>query len=325
MAIQQNKDGSFSRWDNDKSEIKRSLSLREKATIKNTSGKAIILPGDGGFEFCELANVGFTNPALMYGFEKDFQVYQNLKQKYPEHQMYKGLIQDKLLRVFGYNEVSYLHLDYMEALNTGTGIGASKGNIFFKSYNNANIKFKDVFADGARLRITACAKPRGNAAYPELWTRTIAYYWFLYAAFYHEIDLYDEVSDIIENYFEEIESLNASSLNNLRSNTQVNESYAHISFAMFLFMHFAMPIEIQRSQLLNVSTYDIVEYINLISKCNYAQSITNIDSEFYKRTDTSLSSPMFSGWCDVGGGQMAMPQFLTNLSEYIIGQQTECT
>lgn len=326
MAIQQNKDGSFSRWDNNTSEIKRSISLKEKSTIKDTSGTCIILPGEGGFEFDELAKVGFNQPHLMYGFEKDATRSKQLRAKFPQHKIRTGLIQDNILRIFDNHAVSYLHLDYEQALITGTGGMNSYGNIFFKPDPNSNIKFSEIFANDARLRITSCAKARGNPMGAALWVRTVAYYWFLQAAQYHGInkDLYDQVSDIIDYYFYPIESTNFRSLSDYTSKLTTKKSYAHISFAMFLFMYFATPIKLRRNHLLDVSTQDILDYIAYVKTYDEVQNVYNITSEFYKRTDTTKASPMFTGWCDVGADMVPFGEFLTNLTEYIIGQQTEC-
>ncbi len=328
MAYQQNIDGSFTHkgYASTDAPIKRRLSITEKSTVLNTSCSAVTLAGRDWCEYEELSTIGF-DPNKIYGFEKDPETRRALREKYPFALVKDGYIQDRLVKVFDYKEISYLHLDYEQTLLSGTGGHNSSGNIFFAKHPNwpdSNRRFVDLFDDNARLRITSCASPRGAPASTYIWAKNIAYYYFLQACEVHDIehDLFDAVTEAIDYFFAPVGCVVFDELNgDYKSRLKTRKSYAHINFAMFLVMHLALPRPLSRHKLININIDDLDEHRDLMASITEVRNVKNITSEFYKKTDTTKSSPMFTGWCDVGADMVPFNEFLTDIAEYIVGQQ----
>lgn len=97
---------------------KRNLSVREKQTIPETSGKALVLPGAINTEIEELVEVGF-DPCLIYGIEVDPLVAEILYDHYYDQSpIHLEEVGDFLSRAT--SKFCYIHLDYCGQITEST-------------------------------------------------------------------------------------------------------------------------------------------------------------------------------------------------------------
>lgn len=289
------------------SPIKRQLSLEEKLTIHNFSGKAIILPGSCGsvnepLELEELISVGF-DPSQIIGFENLPSNLKKLKDYYKDSLMLSDI--NKNIKNIDPDSVSYIHLDFLRSITQHT---MSKAKYY-----------SSIMKSDSRFRITVGSNwGRGGGQSSDNYQlaniKNIAYEIFIplckkVGLNPHKIS---KVEKQIESQFPDRSHPNYFPINH----KEATGFHGQLGTAMFLFCSFGIRTAINYASKENVIKSKII--LNN-SNIKYAYYLLNDVKQFrYKKDNEKYTLPMYTSWFTVNRQKTDIVYFLDQLCNFIL-------
>lgn len=292
-------------FDRDSSPVKRKLSLEEKSTLTNFSGKVVILPGAVGsfespLEFEELLMAGYTEEQII-GFENVAYTRKHLEACYPVSQIMGDI--NKSVQDIERKSVSYIHLDFMRSITQHT-------------FSKAKY-YSSILSSDARFRVTVGSNwgrgaPSGN--YHLSCVRNVAYDLFIPMCRRYGVNSFKvaKVEKEIRKYF----PLAPDRSYSLIQKGEGEGHHGHIGLAMFLFCVFG--IRTAR----NFSDPDVMEeakrQISNANKQFLYNFFTGISRFQYKKDSESYGTTMYTIWFDVKEQKTEMTLFLSQVCDLIL-------
>ncbi len=291
-------------FDRESSPTKRKLSLEEKSTLTNFSGKVVILPGAPGsfespLEFEELLMAGYTEEQMI-GFENVACSKKLLEAYYPVSQILGDI--NKNVQHIERNSVSYIHLDFMRSITQHT-------------FSKAKY-YSSILGSDSRFRVTVGSNwgrgaPSGN--YHLSCVRNVAYYLFIPMCRRYGVNAFkvSKLEKEVRKFFQQPDQFY-----NPVGKGEGSGHHGHIGLAMFIFYSF-----IVRSAE-NPSDRTVIEKMKF-ALSNYNTEFLNIFfsdiSRFqYKKNEESYQSTMYTIWFDVKNQKTNITILLDQICDLIL-------